>query len=159
MKPKRLAWDSCAWIATIIQEKSPLADGGVEDRAKLCNHVIELAAAKKVEIATSGLSLTEVCRGVANDDHDAMVDFFRNEYIVVVPVDHYVGTIGRKLMLSGYAGLKPPDAIHLASALACSATEFHTFDAKLLKLDGKIPRLDTGYLHICKPTSPPPTLF
>ncbi|MFL9842191.1 PIN domain-containing protein [Sphingomonas sp. ST-64] len=160
-KPRRYAWDSCAWIATITQEQSPLKDGSIEDRARLCNHVIELATRRNVEIATSGLALAEVCKNdeVKSQDGDTLQDFFRNEYILIVPVDRYVGTLAREYMQAGYAGLKPPDAVHLATAVVAEVSEFHTFDDKLLKLDGKISLPGGGVLKIRKPPAPPEDLF
>lgn len=161
MATPRYAWDSCAWIAMIIQEQAPLKEGGVEDRAKLCNHVIDLAAKKQLEIATSGLALAEVCKHdeVKAVDGDDLSDFFRNEYILVVAADRHVGTLARKFMQSGYAGLRPPDAIHLATAVVANAQALHTFDKKLLALDGKIEMPSGGVLKICKPFGPPPDLF
>ena len=125
-KPRRVAWDACTWIATIIQEQAPIKGGGTEDRAALCNHVINLATQKQVEIATSGLSLAEVCKDdqVRQEDGDVLADFFRNDYILIVPVDRYVGTLARQLMQGGYSGLRPPDAVHLATALIADAAEF-----------------------------------
>lgn len=156
-KPRRLGWDACTWIATIIQEQVPLQDGGFEDRGALCNYVIEQASRRTVEIATSGLSLAEVCKdpSVRGTDSDALEDFFRNDYILVVPVDRYVGTLARQLMQGGHAGLRPPDAVHLASAIVAEVSEFHTFDRKLLNLDGQLKRLDGGVLKISKPPLPP----
>ncbi|MCC2981270.1 type II toxin-antitoxin system VapC family toxin [Sphingomonas sp. IC4-52] len=160
-KPRRVAWDACTWIATIIQEKAETKGGGVEDRAALCNHVIGLASSKQVEIATSGLSLAEVCKDpqVKQEDGDVLADFFRNEYILIVPVDRYVGTLARQLMQDGHAGLRPPDAVHLATAVVADVAEFHTFDGALLKLDGKIRKPGGGTLTIRKPPAPPPSLF
>ena len=70
-----------------------------------------------------------------------------------------VGEHARKHMTTGHPGLKPPDAVHIASAVLGQASEMHTFDDKLLKLDGEIVRLDGGKLRICSPdvggTSPP----
>lgn len=160
-KVRRVSWDACTWIATIIQEQATLKGGGTEDRARLCNHAIDLASRRQLEIATSGLSLAEVCKDdkVKGEDRDTLADFFRNEYILIVPVDRFVGTLGRELMQSGHEGLKPPDAVHLATAIIAEASEFHTFDDKLLRLDGKIGRTDGGLLRICKPPPPPPSLF
>ena len=77
-------------------------------------------------------------------------------------LDRLVGEHARLLMTSGHAGLKPPDAVHVASAILGLASELHTYDDKLLKLDGKIARVDGGQLRICAPdvgtTSPPPLL-
>ncbi len=161
MATPRYAWDSCAWIAMIIQEQSPLKDGGAEDRAKLCNHVIGLAAKKQLEIVTSGLALAEVCKHeeVKAVDGDDLSDFFRNDYILVVATDRNVGTLARKLMQSGYAGLKPPDAVHLATAIVADVKELHTFDRKLLNLDGRLKMAGGGVLKICKPFGPPPSLL
>ena len=48
--------------------------------------------------------------------------------------------------------IKTPDAIHLASAIIYGAHEFHTFDTKILKLDGNV----AGYkLKICHPVYQP----
>lgn len=160
-KPRRVAWDACTWIATIIQEKAPMKGGEIEDRGLLCNHVIDLAMKKSVEIATSGLSLAEVCKdpSVKGTDEDVLADFFRNEFILILPVDRYVGTLARKLLQSGYGALRPPDAVHLATAVIADAAEFHTFDRDLLKLDGKIAKPGGGTLMIRKPPAPPPRLL
>jgi hypothetical protein len=48
-------------------------------------------------------------------------------------------------------GLKPPDAAHLATALISNVDEMHTFDTKLLSLDGKLDKADGTKLKICKP--------
>jgi len=161
VKPRRVAWDACTWIATIIQETVPTKGGGTEDRGLLCNHVIELATRKTIEIATSGLSLAEVCKdeSVKNEDADVLSDFFRNDYILIVPVDRYVGTLARQLMQGGHAGLRPPDAVHLATAMVCDASEFHTFDKALLRLDQQIRMPSGGLLNICKPPEPPLSLL
>lgn len=129
-KSKRYSWDACTWIAMIVQEQAKLKDGSTENRAKLCNHIIDLASKKQVEIATSGLSLAEVCKheDVKIQDGDTLSDFFRNEYILIVPVDRHVGTLARQYMQAGHAGLKPPDAVHLATAIVADVSEFHTFD-------------------------------
>jgi predicted nucleic acid-binding protein len=161
MGTPRYAWDSCAWIAMIIQEQSPLKGGGYEDRAKLCNHVIGLAARKQLEIATSGLALAEVCKHdeVKAVGGDELSDFFRNDYILVVATDRNVGTLARRLMQSGHSGLKPPDAVHLATAIVADVKELHTFDKKLLALDGKLEMPNGGALKICRPFGPPPSLL
>lgn len=159
-KTRRYGWDACTWIAAIIEEKVEGKGGKIEDRGRLCRHVLDLASKKKVEIATSGLSLAEVCREeqIKKEDGDTLSDFFRNEYILIVPVDRYVGTVGRQLMQSSF-GLKPADAVHLATAVVADVAEFHTFDRKLLRLDQQIEMPSGGRLTICKPPAPPKSLF
>ena len=51
-----------------------------------------------------------------------------------------------------HSGLKPPDALHLATAaVSPGVEEMHTFDDRLLKLDGLIDKVDGAKLKICKP--------
>jgi predicted nucleic acid-binding protein len=156
--PRRICWDACVWIATIAQERVPLKGGGVEDRGRLCNHVIESAKRKQFEIVTSGLSLAEVCQNKEVKRADNLADFFRHDFIFVVPVDRYVGELARDLMRSGHPGLKPADAVHVATAITADAYEMHTFDDGLLNLDGRVPS-GSGMLRICKPPPPPQSLL
>jgi hypothetical protein len=115
VKTRRYGWDACTWIAAIIEEKAEGKKGKIEDRGRLCRHVLDLESRKQVEIATSGLSLTEVCREdqVQKEDGDTLSDFFRNEYILIVPVDRYVGTVGRQLMQSALDSSPPTRSILL----------------------------------------------
>jgi hypothetical protein len=59
-------------------------------------------------------------------------------------------------MLASHPGLKPPDAIHLGTACVANVDEFHTFDDRLLALDGMIDRSDGTRLIIKKPSVPAP---
>ncbi len=153
--PKRICWDACAWIS-LIQKEKILNDKGIvtEDRYSLCRVVIDLAEKGKIEIATSALSLAEVCksRSIKKKPDDEIGAYFENAWVLVVSVDTLVGTIARTLMQAGHAGLKPPDAIHLATAIVANADELHTFDDDILDLDEKLSRQDGNILKICKPT-------
>jgi len=71
-----------------------------------------------------------------------------------VNVDKQVGDCARRLMLERHSGLKPPDAIHLATASVANAVELHTFDERLLILDDKIDKLDGTRLIIKRPAVP-----
>lgn len=158
--PRRVYWDACTWIALIQREK--IAVGG-SDRDTLCRAVIAEAKKNKIEILTSTLSLVEVCKdpAIRATGDDLIGAFFENDYILLMNLDRLVGEHARQLMTSGHAGLKPPDAVHLASAILGLASELHTYDDKLLKLDGKIARVDGGQLRICAPDvggTPPPLL-
>jgi predicted nucleic acid-binding protein len=157
--PKRIAWDSCAWIAHIQQEK--IRDGSgkiVEDRGALCRPVLQAAETGALEIVVSAISLAEViCRNrAAGIDDQKVRDYFDNDYILLVAADKQVGDCARQLMLAGHPRLKPADAIHLATAIVAGAEELHTFDDILLALSGKISRLDGVPLTIRKPTVPAP---
>ena len=148
--PRRVYWDASVWIALIQREKIPV---GASDRDTLCRMVIAEAKKNKIEILTSTLSLAEVCKSaeIRATKEDQLGAFFENDYILLMNLDRLVGEHARQLMKTGHAGLKPPDAIHVASAVLGQASEMHTFDDKLLKLDGEIVRLYGGKLRICPP--------
>jgi len=158
---RRYSWDSCSWIALIWDEKIKTDSGAIENRGALCRAILDAAAKGGSEVCTSALSLVEVSKHPAKeqkDSADKIKAFFENDYIVVVPLDRRVGEFARELMQRGYAGLKPPDAAHLASAAIVNADELHTFDAKLLALDERIEKADGTKLKICKPSTGGPPL-
>lgn len=152
--PKRLYWDACTWIALIQKEKIRDENGVlVEDRETMCKSVTHAAESGAVEIVTSTLSLTEVCRidEIKNAEEDVIANFFENEWILLANVDRAVGERGRELMRAGYSKLKPPDAIHLATAALANTDEMHTFDDRLLRLDKRVAKANGDPLPICKP--------
>jgi predicted nucleic acid-binding protein len=133
--PSRVGWDACSWIAHIQQERILGSDGEtlVEDRGAMCRPVLEAAEKGIVEIVVSALCLVEVLarNRAAGIDDQKVRDFFDNDYILLVNLDKQVGDLARRLMLTGHPGLKPPDAVHLATACVANADEFHTFDDRL----------------------------
>jgi predicted nucleic acid-binding protein len=156
---KRVYWDACSWIALIQKEKISQPDGAVEDREMMCKTVIEAAKKNRLEIATSALCLAEVCKSpdVRRGSPDRIADFFESDFILIATVDTVVGHRARRLMTGGYAGLKPPDAIHIATSLILNVDEMHTFDDALLALDGRLDKDDGTKLKICKPSAGDPT--
>ena len=143
---KRFAWDACAWIAGIRREVV-IVGGRPENRGALCDAIRSEAEKGGAEIFSSAFAIVEVCKhpddlGNPGFADQQVRDYFENDYIVIVPVDRRVGELARDLMRAGHAGLKPPDATHLATALVANADELHTFDDKLLNLDGKLNKLD-----------------
>jgi predicted nucleic acid-binding protein len=152
--PRRIYWDACVWIALIQQEQIRDANGKlVEDRYGMCRNVINAAVRGQIEIATSTLSFAEVCknRDVMDKAEDKIAAFFEVDYVLAINLDRAVGERARGLMMGDFPKLKPPDACHLASASVANAEEMHTFDDKLLALDGKIDKLDGTKLKICHP--------
>lgn len=149
---RRIYWDACVWIALIQREKIPLS-GAIEDREMMCRTVVEAAKKGAIEILTSTLCLAEVCKdpSIRATRADLIADYFESDYILLVNVDRSVGERARVLMTSGFSGLKPPDAIHLATAAISGVEEMHTFDARLLALDAVIDKNDGTKLKICKP--------
>ncbi|MCH7750719.1 MAG: PIN domain-containing protein, partial [Planctomycetes bacterium] len=75
-----------------------------------------------------------------NEDQFQTADllrFFDNDYIHLIRVDRKLATEAAKIARAHR--VKPPDAIHLATALLRDCQIIHTYDdKKLLKLDGKV---------------------
>ncbi len=158
--PSRVAWDSCTWIAHIQRERILGPDGKtvIEDRGAMCRPVLDAAERGVIEIVVSAIALVEVLarNRTSGIDDQRVRDFLDNDYILLVNVDKHLGDFARRLMLAGHSGLKPPDVIHLATACIANVDEFHTFDDRLLALDGVIDRLDGTRLVIKKPAVPAP---
>ena len=158
--PSRVGWDSCTWIAYIQQEKIRDTSGQtvLEDRGTMCRQVLEAAERGVIEIIVSALCLVEVLarNRTSGVDDQTVRDFFDNDYILLVNLDKQVGDLARRLMLGGYAGLKPPDAVHIATACIANADELHTFDDRLLALDRQIDKVDGTRLIVRKPAVPGP---
>ena len=152
---KRVYWDACAWIALIQKEKIQKPNGTLEDREQMCREVMESAKKGTLEILTSALCLAEVCKHpdlIKSQSSDKIAAFFERNFIFVINVDTAVGEHARSLMMGGYAGLKPPDAIHLATALLSPGIEeMHTFDGRLLDLDQLLSKPTGEKLKVCKP--------
>jgi predicted nucleic acid-binding protein len=155
---KRVYWDACVWLALILREKIPLPGGGMEDRDTMCRMVIEAAKKGSVEILTSTFCLVEVCKapGDKKMTSDKLADFFENDYILLTNLDRIVAERGRELMVR-HPGLKAPDAVHVATAVVSPGIEeMHTFDDRLLALNGAIDKADGTKLKICKPDAGAP---
>ena len=155
----RVYWDACAWIAYINQEKFiRKSDGSTENRFKMCSEIIQLAQDKKREIVTSAFTLAEICKSpeVKNSPLDNLPMFFEKSYILIIPVDMAIGRQAQNMQTSGLVNLKPPDSVHLASAQRAAVSELHSFDDRVLNLDGKIMGADGKPMKICKPTEGKP---
>lgn len=152
--PERIYWDACVWIAYIARETAvPLRDGGTENRFAVCESTLNAAREGRYEIVTSCFTLAEVCKkpSVRESPVDNLPGFFERSYILTVPVDFAIGRRAQAMQVSGLVNLKPPDAIHLASALRAGVAQFNTFDNGIIELNNRIPLQDGRPLKICKP--------
>jgi predicted nucleic acid-binding protein len=114
--------------------------------------------AERAAILTSTFCLVEVCKAPTSKKttSDKLAEFFENDYILITNLDRMVAERGRELMIA-YGSLKPPDAVHIATAaVSPGVEEMHTFDDRLLKLDGLIDKADGTNLKICKPDAGAP---
>lgn len=151
-KPTRLYWDSCVWIAIIAHETAiPLKGGYFENRYSICNTVLSEAKNGKIEIFTSCFALAEVCKISNINEYENLSDFFNRDYIIAIPVDFEIGGMAQALQLKDDLNLRPQDAVHVASAIRAGVDQMNTFDADILKLNGKLLSSDKSPLQICKP--------
>jgi predicted nucleic acid-binding protein len=153
---KRVYWDSCTFIGLINQEPG---------RANDCTAVWKTAGKGAVTIYTSFFTFAEVfkvkCDSPAkplSEENDKKIEqVLRQKWVKPIVVDERIAVAARRLMRRHTECKKPSDGLHLATALALSVDEMHTFDSSdLLKLDGKIHCANGKPLKICRPSIPPP---
>lgn len=132
--PSLLYWDSCPFIALI---------GNNEERRNMCRLIMKETEKGNLRIVTSALTFAEVIR--PEPDGQPILDtaqelevlrFLDNEYIVVHGVDRQIGNMARQV--ARQTGLKPPDAIHVATALRIEAKVLHTYDRKMLSQNAQL---------------------
>jgi predicted nucleic acid-binding protein len=125
----------------------------------MCRDTLKRAVAGDVEIVTSAFTLAEVCKRkqIAGIPSINLPAFFDQRYILLVPVDKAVGEKAQNLQLAGIAGLKPQDAVHVASALIANVPILHTFDGTLRGLTKTLSLNDGNPLEIMRPTEEIPT--
>ena len=126
-------WDSCVFISRIQGDPA---------RIDVLQHITDEAAQDKIQIVTSTFTIAEVCK-LSREDDEALLEaeaeeiakFFDNPYIYLVQVSR--GIAIKAASLSRKHGVKPADAIQLATAMHANCQIVHTYDeSKLLKLNG-----------------------
>ena len=121
--PTKVYFDSCCFIDLLqdVQERAPAV-------AELC----QKAAADDLVIVTSALTIAEVCKLPATgkqpeEQTKKILAFFENPYIVIRSLDR--GIAERANLVARDHGIKPPDAVHVATAMLTGCAVLYTFDA------------------------------
>lgn len=142
-------WDSDCFLAWLQNEAGKATD---------CAPVIREAEAGKLIIVTSALTIAEVLylrhhTPIPKDQAEQVRRFFEHEWIVISELDRTLAENARELVWDH--GIKPKDAIHVASALDAGVDQLDTFDGDLMK---KSEAVGNPPLKIGRPNLPQ-TLF
>jgi predicted nucleic acid-binding protein len=136
--PKRIYWDACIFLHFVE---------GTPQWMPILDSLLEAASeSRDLIIVTSTLSITEVAfakaekDGKAPDPHvESAIDSLWNDRSAVQLVEYNeviaraARSLLRQAIQSGH-GLRPMDAIHLATAMNRNIEDFHTTDDRLKKL-------------------------
>ena len=148
----RLYWDSDVFIDRI--EETP-------GRIHRLRPITDAAEHGHVIIVTSAFTMVEVVKlkklGLLDEETEELVTkFFENEYINIRNLDRFVSERARPIVRK--CGVKPPDAVHIATAILMKAEGrvevMQTFDAGLIKLSGLV---EVDELKIEEPPEPEAT--
>jgi predicted nucleic acid-binding protein len=140
-KPERIYWDSCVYI-DCIQKKQP--------RFAMLERIYDQAINGEVEFVASTLVLAEVvrCKELtipAADQELVIRNFFKRSFFHFRPVDRLIAEEAAAISRA-YPDLKPPDAIHIATAIRYSCTRLQTYDGecggpkKMIAYSGRVGR-------------------
>lgn len=126
----RHCWDSCAFLGWLKQEP---------DKVGKCRRVIEEAERGKLVIVTSTLTLGEVLWLTGKDpipkaDRMKVRQFFQHSWIVLYELDRKIAEASQDVVWD--YGVKPKDAVHVATAIDADVACLETFDGPLLARSG-----------------------
>jgi predicted nucleic acid-binding protein len=132
MSAELIYWDSDAFLGWLQNESG---------KADLCEGTIKRAEAGEVLIITSALTISEVLwmRGaprVSRDKAQILQRFFRRSFIRVRNVTRTTSESAQERVWDH--GIKPRDAIHVATALEAKASTLETFDNGLIAKTGTV---------------------
>ena len=137
----KILWDSCVLIS-LFEQDDP-------ERTIVLGEYLTRLQRKEVTIVVSALVFTEV----RNDDQPEKLKNLRAlENFQMVSMD--VRLCDKAYTIRRRHSLSTPDAMHLATALVCEVDELHTYDKRLLGLNGQF-----GKLKINEPTNGQNLLF
>jgi predicted nucleic acid-binding protein len=146
MSLKNQYWDSSVFVAYFNDEPN---------RADVVEILLNEGTEGKLTVVTSAFACVEVLKlkehKHLSKEHEEMIsDFFQYPFIKIVDATRGICEAARHLIWK-HSGLKPKDAVHMASALAYVQREpldfLFSYDVDFLDLNGTL----TGKFHIKEP--------
>lgn len=131
MPASRRLWDSSVVIGYLA---------GDQRLNPVCPQIIQQAEGGETEILVSQMAVVETAylRGLSDEDSERLIrEFFGRDYIIPVNLDGPVSLIAQSLVRKyrNNPGIKPPDAVHLASAIFWQIPVLETVDQPLTRFD------------------------
>lgn len=132
MSVERIYWDSDCFLGHLQAEAGKSAK---------CAGVLQRAERGDVLIVTSALTLAEVlwmknAPRLPEEKAQLVRKFFRRSFIRVYNVTRKISESAQELVWSN--GIRPKDAIHVATALHLGADALETFDVDLIAKSGTV---------------------
>lgn len=140
-------WDSNAFSGHLNDEADKVAE---------CEPVLKEGEKGHILLVTSALTIAEVLfirpggPKLPPEKREAVERFFKADYITVRNVTRATAELARDVFWDH--GIKPKDAIHVATACLFNIPVLHTFDGDLLSKSGIV--VDGHTLRIEKPHIP-----
>lgn len=138
VKSKLICWDTSVLIEWIKGE-GKVNDKSQKDKVSKIRTVVDYLESNSCKIVFSTLVYTEVLEGTMSEQ--AVVNFknlmANREIVEILAVDIRVAEKAGTIRNKSQKKISAPDAIHIATAIISGAEAFHTFDKKLLRLNGK----------------------
>lgn len=140
-EPRRIYWDSNVPLSYL---------NGVVERVPIIDELFRQARAGEIELLTSAISRVEIAyiqseeqAGALDEQAEAAIDALWAPGAPIKTVELYdlIAHQARALIRQGITqerGVKPMDAIHLATAQQMAVAEFHTYCKKLHRWDGTL---------------------
>lgn len=127
---ERRYWDSDSFLGFLNEE---------EGKVELCAPVLRRAEEGQLQIVTSALTMVEVLwmkdrQRIPHEQARVVHDFFERECFVMVNLDRTIAEKAREVVWNH--GIKPKDAVHVATALDQELEVLETFDIDLIGKSG-----------------------
>ena len=124
-EPKAVYWDTDVIIHRL--QRTP-------EHIDILEYLTDAAERNELLIVVSTFTIAEVVRAenlppLTEDEDKLISDYFENDYIVVRPLTIPIAKLAREVARK--YGIKPNDAVHVATAIFWKVPILHSYDKKL----------------------------